>query len=118
MYSLPGTRWYIAELIEEISFGAFPRKVVHRNSRFIFANSPDEAYEQAVALGNETPLPANVADDQFSRTRFWSLSHLNVVKEDFRPEADSLAAQFVIQRSSTPPAWVPSADPLVNTYSD
>ncbi len=118
MYYLPGTRWYIAELIEEISLGGFPRKILHRNSRFIFANSPDEAYEQAMALGDEIPLPADMADEPFTRIRFWSLSHLNVVREDFSSEADPLAAQFIPQRSSTPPAWAPSPDPLVSAYSD
>ena len=117
MYYLPGTRWYIAELIEEISVGGFPRKIVHRNARFIFANSPDEAYEQAVSLNTQTPLAANPAEEDCARTRFWSLSHLNVAREDFRAEAESLAGQILPQRPGAPPAWV-AHESLVTVYTD
>ena len=48
MYYLPGTRWYIAELIEETSIGGFPRQIIQHNARFIFAHSPEEAYDKCL----------------------------------------------------------------------
>ena len=79
MYYLPGTRWYIAELIEEISIDARPRQIVQRNARFIFAHSPEEAYEQALALES-----GSHRDEKLAHTRYWGLAHLNMVKEDLR----------------------------------
>ena len=79
MYYLPGTRWYIAELIEEISVGGFPRQIIQRNARFIFAHSPEEAYEQALTLDSNSQN-----DEKLSHTRYWGLAHLNVVQEDLR----------------------------------
>lgn len=112
MYSLPGTRWYIAELIEEISVGDFPRQIIHRNSRFIFANSPDEAYQQAVAV-TQNDQAALVEHENASRTRFWSLAHLNVVREDFKPVAEVLPGT-----APAPSAWVMAAEPLPVLASD
>jgi len=81
VYYLPGTRWYIAELIEETSLAGFPRQIIQRNARFIFAHSPEEAYDQALALDHQ---PASQPPEQVARTRYWGLAHLNVVQEDLR----------------------------------
>ena len=79
MYYLPGTRWYIAELIEETSIGGFPRQIIQHNARFIFAHSPEEAYDQALALDQSA---AQHSEEPVSHTRYWGLAHLNVVQED------------------------------------
>ena len=86
MYYLPGTRWYIAELIEETSIGGFPRQIIQHNARFIFAHSPEEAYDQALALNQSA---AQRPEEPVSHTRYWGLAHLNVVQEDLRTETPS-----------------------------
>jgi uncharacterized protein DUF4288 len=84
LYELPGTPWYIVELIEEISVEGWPRQVLQRNTRFIYASSPEEAYDQALALGNDWEAAASNDSQKLVCTRFWTLAHLNVIGEDVR----------------------------------
>ena len=77
MYSLPDSRWFFAELIEEIAVEGFPRNVVHRNENLIYANSAEEAYAKALALAEETTASSQKFDPSLVRTRFWRLGDLN-----------------------------------------
>jgi hypothetical protein len=111
VYYLPGTRWYIAELIEEVSVDGFPRQIIQRNAKFIFAHSPEEAYEQALALGS------NSQDEKLSHTRYWGLAHLNVVQEDLRqPEIPVLPEE--ISPKYPVPAWAATEQKMAGLASD
>src|ERR1700704_1762463 len=43
-------RWYIAELTEEVTLEGDPQNFVHKKTRIIFADSPQDAYEKALAM--------------------------------------------------------------------
>jgi hypothetical protein len=43
--------WYLAEIVEELTVADDPRNVVWRNLTLVHANSPEDAYEQALRLG-------------------------------------------------------------------
>jgi hypothetical protein len=45
-------KWYLADIVEEIRVAGDWRNVVHTNLILVRADSPDEAYEKAMALGN------------------------------------------------------------------
>ena len=112
MYYLPGTRWYIAELIEEVSVDGFPRQIIQRNARFIFAHSPEEAYEQALTLESNSQNDENV-----SHTRYWGLAHLNVVQEDLRqPEIPMMPEE--ISPMYPVPGWTAGQNNLASIASD
>ena len=112
MYYLPGTRWYIAELIEEVSVDGFPRQIIQRNARFIFAHSPEEAYEQALTLDSNSQN-----DEKVSHTRYWGLAHLNVVQEDLRqPEMPMMPEE--ISPKYPVPGWVAAKKNLASIASD
>jgi hypothetical protein len=44
-------RWYLADVVLEHTIEGDPRNVVHVNMHLIEADSPEQAYEKAVALG-------------------------------------------------------------------
>ena len=44
-------KWYLADLVEEITVEGDPRNVVHTNMTLVRADSPEEAYQKAVQLG-------------------------------------------------------------------
>lgn len=112
MYYLPGTRWYIAELIEEVSVDGFPRQIVQRNARFIFAHSPEEAYEQALTLESHSQN-----DEKMSHTRYWGLAHLNVAQEDLRqPEIRTMPEE--ISPSYPLSGWTAAPNSLTGIASD
>jgi hypothetical protein len=75
-------KWYIGELIEEITVEGEPRNVVHREVKILYANSPEEAYGQAQALGKEAETDHLDPERKLVRTRFWGLAELNVVHDD------------------------------------
>jgi hypothetical protein len=81
MADLPTARWYIAELTEEVIEGT-PRNVVHRATRVIFADSPEEAYEKALSLSAAAEDSYLNQPEGMARTRYWGLSELNLVGEE------------------------------------
>ena len=46
-------RWYIAELTEEVTLEGDAQNVVHKKTRIIFADSPQQAYEKALTMITE-----------------------------------------------------------------
>ena len=72
-------KWYIGELIEEITVEGEPRNVVHRHVKLLYANSPEEAYVKAQALADSVNLDP---ERKLVRTRFWGFAELNVVHDD------------------------------------
>jgi hypothetical protein len=45
-------KWYLAEIVEQITVSGGPRNIIHTNLVLIRADSPDEAYDKAVELGS------------------------------------------------------------------
>lgn len=87
--SQPG-RWYVAELIEELAIEGDPCNPVHTQTRVIFADSPQDAYEKALSLIMENEISYRSQDQRCVQTRFWGLRELNLVDED--PELALLSA--------------------------
>jgi hypothetical protein len=78
----PDPKWYIGEIIEEVTVEGDPRNIVHRNVKLLYANSPEEAYGKAHALHNEAEIAPLDPERKLVRTRFWGLAELNVVHDD------------------------------------
>lgn len=49
-------KWYLTEIVEEITVADTVANKVHRNLILIRADSPDEAYEKAVRFGREADM--------------------------------------------------------------
>ncbi|HEV2989259.1 MAG TPA: DUF4288 domain-containing protein [Candidatus Angelobacter sp.] len=77
-------KWYIGEIIEEITVAGEPRNVVHRDIKVLYANSPEEAYGKAQALDNELETDRLDPERKLVRTRFWGLAELNVAHDDVK----------------------------------
>ena len=52
-YIPKGAKWYIADLIQEFKIEGEEENVVHIDTTLIRADSPEEAYDKALALGRE-----------------------------------------------------------------
>ena len=118
MYYLSGTRWYIAEFIDEVSVGRFPRRVLYRNTRFVFANSPEEVYEQMYALTPEAATPSQAIEEGTARIRFWSLAHLNIVRDDVKPVVQETPEQSAGLQPNPPIVWGVTQEPAANPLND
>ena len=75
-------RWYIAELTEEVTLEGDPQNLVHKKTRVIFADSPQDAYEKALSMITEHEISYINEHRKAIRTRFWGLRELNLSNED------------------------------------
>jgi len=75
-------RWYIAELTEEVTLEGDPQNLVHKKTRVIFADSPQDAYEKALSMITEHEISYINEHHRAIRTRFWGLRELNLSNED------------------------------------
>jgi hypothetical protein len=75
-------RWYIAELTEEVTLEGDPKNLVHKKTRVIFADSPQDAYEKALSMITEHEISYINEHRKAIRTRFWGLRELDITNED------------------------------------
>jgi uncharacterized protein DUF4288 len=88
---IPGhAKWYTAELVEEITVEGDPRNVVHKNLMLIRADSPEDAYQKAVALGKESEVSYANPHGKLVRIRFRGLAELNVIYDELDHGAELL----------------------------
>jgi Domain of unknown function (DUF4288) len=73
--------WYLAEIVQELTVADDPRNIVWRNLTLIHANSPDEAYERAIALGRSGDTEYLNPAGKLVTVRFRGLSHLDVIHD-------------------------------------
>lgn len=80
--------WYLAEIVQELTVADDPRNVVWRNLTLVYADSPDDAYEQALRLGllgdTEYLNPAG----KLVTIRFRGLSFLDVIHDPLEHGAE------------------------------
>lgn len=76
------SRWYVAELTEEVTLEGDPLNIVHKKTRVIFADSAEDAYEKALSLITEHELGYLNEHKRAVRTRFWGLRELDLSNED------------------------------------
>jgi hypothetical protein len=75
-------RWYVAELTEEVTLEGDPQNLVHKKTRVIFADSPQDAYDKALAMISEHEVGYINEHNKSIRTRFWGLRELDLSNED------------------------------------
>ena len=69
----------MADIVIEITVEGDPRNVVHTNLVLIRADSPEEAYQEAVELGTANEVSWENADGKRVTFRFRGLRDLNVI---------------------------------------
>lgn len=74
-------KWYVAEIVEEIRAQGSRRNVVHTNQTLVRADSPNEAFEKATALGRQGNATYKNPGGKAITIRFRGLKDLNVVHE-------------------------------------
>jgi len=74
-----GAKWYLAEIVLEFQIEAEPENVVHTNVVLVRADSPEEAYARAKALGQEGEAVYTNPHGRTVRVVYRGLSDLNVV---------------------------------------
>jgi hypothetical protein len=73
--------WYLAEIVEELTVADDPRNMVWRNLTLVHANSPQDAYEQALRLGHSGETEYLNSSGKLVTIRFRGLSFLDVIHD-------------------------------------
>ena len=94
-------RWYVAELTEEVTLEGDAQNVVHKKTRVIFADSPEDAYEKALAMITEHEVGYLTAHHKAIRTRFWGLRELTLSNEDMDRAGMLPESRLARRRNST-----------------
>ena len=85
-----GTEWFIGELVEEFKVAGQTENLVHINTILIKADSPEVAYEKALALGESANRIFTNADGVEVSVRFRGLRGLYPVYDRLEDGAELL----------------------------
>jgi hypothetical protein len=99
-------KWYVAELIQEITVEGDPRNVVHRNFVLIRADSPESAYNRALLLGQEGEVSYDNPAGKRVRIMFRGLSDLSVIYDELDHGAELLFEEKVGVSNEQIEKWV------------
>lgn len=91
----PNARWYLAEIVEEITVEDEADNIVHRNLVLIRADSPEEAFEKSVELGKGTDLRYDNPEGKQVHIRFRGLAELYAVCDELDHGAELLYTEDV-----------------------
>ena len=75
-------KWYLADIIEEIRVQGDRRNVVHTNRTLIRADSPNEAYRKALALGKQGNTRYKNPAGKTVTIKFCGLGELDVIHDE------------------------------------
>lgn len=95
------SRWYVAELTEEVTLEGDPHNVVHKKTRVIFADSAEDAYEKALSMITEHEISYLNEHKRAIRTRFWGLRELDLSNEDMDRAGILPSERMARRRNST-----------------
>ena len=83
------TEWYLADIVLEINVEDETENVLHINTTLINAHSPEEAYEKAIALGQESEdEPYENPNEKMVTTTFKGLNNLDVIHDKLEHGAE------------------------------
>ncbi|MGA8012373.1 MAG: DUF4288 domain-containing protein [Candidatus Acidiferrales bacterium] len=91
----PSARWYVAELVEQITVEGDPRTVAHKNLVLIRADSPEEAYKKSLAIGREGEDSYENPAGRLVQIAFRGISDLNVIHDELDHGAELLYEEIV-----------------------
>src|SRR4051794_9440643 len=81
-------RWYLADVVLEHTVEGDPRNLVHINTRLVEADSPEQAFAKATALGRESEQVYTNTAGREVRIRFRGLRELNVIHDELEDGAE------------------------------
>lgn len=85
-----GAEWYLAELVQELRVAGDPRNVIWRNLTLVRADSPEDAYQEALRLGRAGDTGYDNPQGNRVEVRFRGLFSLDVIHDQLENGAELL----------------------------
>ena len=111
-YIPPDARWYLADIVEEFRIESEPENIVHTNTILVRADSPEEAYQSALALGKEGEIAYTNPDGKNVQVYFRGLRDLNVIHGELEHGAELIYEKRTGMSESDLARWVSAKDDL------
>jgi hypothetical protein len=111
-YIPESAKWYLADIVEQITVEDDPRNVVHTNMVLVRADSPEEAYEKAMELGKAGEMAyENPVGKRVSKT-FRGLRDLNVIHDKLKHGAELIYSESIDMDEDDIQCWVSPKEEL------
>jgi hypothetical protein len=105
-YIPKSAKWYLAEIVEQITVEGDPRNVVHTNLVLVRADSPEEAYQKAIELGAAGEQSYENPDGKGVTFRFRGLHDLSVIHDELEHGAELIYSEDPDLDEAAIRAWV------------
>jgi hypothetical protein len=108
-----GARWYLADVILEHVIEGDTRNLVHVNTHLVEAESPEQAYEKALALGRASEQEYANTDGKRVRVVFRGLCELNVIHDALEDGAELTYSEHAGVPEEQLREWIAPREQLV-----
>jgi hypothetical protein len=105
-YVPKNAKWYIADMIEEIRVQGDRRNVVHTNRTLIRADSPNEAYRKALALGKQGNARYKNPAGKMVTIKFRGLAELDVIHDELEHGSEIAFSQDIAVSERSIKSWI------------
>jgi hypothetical protein len=105
-------KWYLAEIVQQITVEGDPRNVVHTNLVLVRADSPEDAYQKAMELGAAGDQSYENMDGKCVAFRFRGLHDLNVIHDELEHGAELIYSEKMDFDESAIQEWVTPKEEL------
>ncbi len=111
-YIPKSAKWYLADIVLQITVEGDPRNVVHTNLILIRADSPEEAYQKAIELGTAGDRSDENIDGKRVTVRFRGLRDLNVIHDELEHGAELIYGEHLDMDEPAIQQWVTAKEEL------
>ena len=111
-YIPKSAKWYLAEIVQQITVEGDPRNVVHTNLVLVRADSPEDAYLRAMELGTAGEQSYENIDGKCVTFRFRGLHDLNVIFGEMEHGAELIYSENMDFNESAIQDWVTPKEEL------
>lgn len=105
-------KWYLADIVEEITIEGGSGNLVHTNLVLIRADSPEEAYQKAIELGTASDQSYENTDGKRVTFRFRGLRDLNVIHGELEHGTELIYGENLDMDESAILQWVTAKEEL------
>src|SRR5665213_1272106 len=105
-------KWYLAEIVQEIRIEDEVENVVYTNMILVRADSPEEAYERAMALGKQSEITYTNTEKKTVHTIFRGLRDLNVIHGELEHGTELIYSEETGMSESELVRWIPRKEDL------
>jgi hypothetical protein len=105
-------KWFLAEIVEEITVEGDAGNVVHTNLVLVRADSPEEAYQKSMDLGVGRELSYENPDGKRATKRFKGLRDLLVIYEELKHGAGLIYSEDRNVDESVLRGWIAKKEDL------